>query len=158
IGNTIYQFDGNSWTPYYTMPAATARSMFKTATRLIIAQDSRLIFIPDAGTPQVANETFLIQRPRQIIEASNGQVWFADLFRGLIYFESNSAQRSVIPNGPSSITNNQMANFNGKMYVTSSSIGRAWTPIGNQNGFYISDAYNWSTRNSFSDAALANRP
>jgi hypothetical protein len=158
IGNIVYQFDGNSWSPYYTMPTANATSLLKTSARLVVAQDSRLIIIPDGGTPTIVNESFFLQRPQQVIETAEGTLWYADLFRGLIKFESASVQTPVTPNGPQSLGNSQMDYLGGRMYVGSSPIGRGWTPTANQDGYYISEAFIWGFANQFNVPQLANRP
>jgi hypothetical protein len=154
IGSVVYAYDGNSWSPFYTMPAVGATSLLKTPRRLIITQDGRIIIIPVSGAPVVANETFYIQRPRQIAEDINGELWYADFFRGLVKFVSASEQLPVTPNGPGSITNSQMEYYQGKMWVTSSPINRGWTPTGNLNGYYISDNHFWENRNQFNTPFL----
>lgn len=156
-GNLVYRFDGESWIPYYTMPIANATSMLKTATRLIITMDGRIITIPDGGSPVVANESFYLQRPRQITEDKEGVLWYADLFRGLIKYESVDKQTPVTPNGPFSTSNCQMDYFAGKMWVTSSPIGRGWSPTGNKNGFYFSENYFWNSYNLFNTPFLENK-
>jgi hypothetical protein len=158
VGSTIYQFDGNSWMPFYTMPAPNANAILKTTNRLIIAQDNRLIFIPNVGVPSIINETFFLQRPQQVIETASGELWYADLFRGLIKFESAAIQTPITPNGPPSIGNSQMDYMGGKMYVGSSPIGRGWTPTGNQDGYYVSESFIWTSANQFNVPALVNRP
>lgn len=156
INNTIFKKDGETWVSFYDTPGWSTISMFKGKERLIITQylysgnniaDQRIVIINDNGSVNIAPANFFIQRPVQIIENEAGEIYYADVFRGLISFESASRQIDIIPNGPSGPTCKEADFLQGKMWVASSSIERNWNPVFNKNGFYASENYFWENFN-----------
>lgn len=156
INNTIFKKNGENWVSYYDTPGWTTISMFKGKNRLLFSQylysgnnitDQRIVIIDDNGNINIATANFFIQRPVQIIENEAGEIYYSDVFRGLVSYESTSKQSDIVPNGPSGPTCKEADFLQGKMWVASSSIERNWNPVFNKNGFYASENYFWENFN-----------
>ncbi len=148
-GSTLYSFDGSNWSVFFTDPNWITFSLNDNNSGLQIAQQKIVannVVDKRIGRWNGSSFTFLtnfnIERPLQVLEDRDGVLWHADLFRGIV--KDNASFESIVPNGPFAITNREMAYLNGTMYVTSSDITNSWFPVGNRNGFYACNNYNWT--------------
>ncbi len=151
IDNVLYQFDGTNWTTFFTADANwVTRNLNNSYGQLLIAQQKK------NGTDIIDNRigkwnstTFNfftngnISYPLQILQDKNGDLWHADLYRGLVHQEGGNFN-GIYPNAPPNITSKEMEFLNNTLWVTSSPITDSWSPTSNKNGIYECTDYTWS--------------
>jgi len=147
VGSVIYRYEDDLWMPYYNMPANEINGMYKSPNRLIACQNDRIAFIPDNGSPTIASGVYYIARPLQILETDNGEVYYADLYRCVVRYDSPSSQSPILPNGPARPNSKGIDFLDQTVYIGSSPISAGWYPTFNADGFYFAKDYFWSTRN-----------
>lgn len=158
IGNSIYQFDGTDWTIFLTTPQWTTKHLNTTNGLLTIAQH----FLTGTTVTNVRigkwngsdftyfSGNYYIGFPLQVLADKNGDLWHADLYRGLIRQEGgNFADK--IPNGPFSINSREMDFLNGTMWSSSSGIRNGWNPdnLPESKYFYGCTDYFWENFNQY---------
>lgn len=154
IGNALFQYDGTSWTYLFAEANWETVHLNNSNGQLLITQhkiisnnvtDSRIGFwngIDFTFYTHVSN----IEMPMQLLQDRNGNLWHADLYRGLVQ-QSNTNFNAIIPNGPLGISNKEMDFLGKTLWVTSSTISNGWNPTGLPKGnhFYSCEDYTWTT-------------
>lgn len=161
IGNTLYQYDGTSWSTLFTDASWQTMQLNNAYGQLLIAQQKVVgSNITDARIGKWNGTSFTfytgnfnIARPTQILQDKNGDLWHTDQYRGLIRQE-NGQFNAKIPNAPIAITSKEMDFLNGTLWVTSSDIRNGWSPVFNQNGIYKCTDYNWENYTIYNTPAL----
>lgn len=159
----IYAYNGSIWELLEQTTDWTTVDISAQEDKLAVAQQ-KLNFsgglIDKRIGVKIGNENFVyenngnyIQIPKKISIDAIGNVWYADLFRSLVKYE-NGDFGIFYPNGPLDATNNQMAYFDKKIYVSGSPISRNITPTGSRAGLYVYDGI-WQNYNPDNTAALA---
>lgn len=169
-GNSIYKFDGTTATLLFTESNWITKHLNNANGQLQIAQQ-KINGTGDAIDGRIGkwngttfaffSSHYNISRPLQIIEDENNNIWFADVFTGLIKQNGGSFD-AFNPNGPNSITSREMEYYNNTLWVTSSNIRNGWNPSFNKNGIYqLHDGtwtnmtiYNTPTLDTFFDIAV----
>jgi len=163
VGNTIYQFDGSTWSAFFTEAGWITKHLNTANGQLSIIQH----FLTGINVTNVrigkwngSNFTFFsgnyyIGFPLQVLTDKNGDLWHADEYRGLIRQEGgNFADK--IPNGPFSINSREMDFLNGTMWSSSSGIRNGWNPdnLPESKYFYGCTDYFWENFNQFNYSIL----
>lgn len=155
IDNTLYQFDGNNWSVFFSEAEWNTLHLNNSNGQLQIAQhkinggnvvDKRIGKWNGSAFTYVAAQ-FDIERPMQVLNDKNGNFWHADEYRGLIRQQDNGNLSSVIPNAPYTINCREMEYYNGTLWATSSAIKNNWNPSGLQSAKTFSSYTNAEWRN-----------
>mgnify|MGYP000845301395 FL=1 len=161
VGNSLYQYDGVSWNSIFSEAAWVTRHLNNSFGQLLIAQQKL------AGNDVIDNRigkwngssfSFFggssnIAYPLQILQDATGDIWYADLFRGLTHQEGGNFN-PIFPNAPPRISSKEMEYLNGEMWVASSDIRDGWNPAFNKNGIYICKDYIWDNLSIFNTPTL----
>ncbi|MCO5232330.1 MAG: hypothetical protein M9888_01185 [Chitinophagales bacterium] len=147
--SVIYQLEDDLWTPYYVMSSSSnIANIFKGEKRLIAVQTNRMSIIPDNGVPEDISGKYGIAMPLQVLENSDGRVFYADLYRSVMEYINPNNQSPILPNGPSRATSKGIDFLNNVTYVGSSPINASFHPTFNATGFYTCQDFFWTTYTS----------
>lgn len=168
VSDAIYSYDWLGWTPFFSSGSNwRTLSMYGAPNRLLFSQqqvvggnvtDKRIGRATTAGMVSFFGPDFNIERPSVILQDSDGIMWYADLFRGIIRHRDGGGFDAYNPNGPYGLTSREMDFLNGTMWISSSGDLRSWDPNstpGGSNGFYGSTKYMWDNYNEFNQAGLS---
>ncbi len=153
VNSTIYQFDGTSWTPFFSDPNWVTKDLNIAYGQLSIAQhkiisgnvtDVRIGKWNGTGFDFYSNN-FYIAYPLQTIADKDGSLWHADLYRGLVRQEGANFN-AKIPNGPYSVNSKEMDFLNGTLWSSSSAIRNSFNPndLPESKFFFACKDYNWT--------------
>lgn len=162
IGNTLYQWDGISWTTFFTEAGWVTRHLNYSNGHLLIAQQKL-----DGGGNVIGNRigkwnggsfSFFtdangVAYPLQVVEDRNNKIWAADLYRGLSYL-GGSNFTAIYPNAPPRISCKEMEFLGETLWVASSNITDSWSPTFNKNGIYYCTDYHWENLNIYETPLL----
>lgn len=161
ISNTLYQFDGTSWSTFFTESNWITTHLNNSNGQLLIAQykvvsgdvQDKRIGTWNGATFDFLSAQFNIERPLQILKDKNVNFWHADEYRGLIFHNGNNLN-TIIPNAPYDISSKEMDFVNGTLWVASSSIKSGWNPVYNRSGFYKYQQEEWQNYNVYNYSTL----
>ncbi len=160
IDNTLYQYDGVVWAIIFSEINWVTRNLNNSYGQLLIAQQKKIgDDIVDNRIGKWNGTTFsfftgeYISYPLQILQDLNGELWHADLYRGLVHQEGGNFN-NIFPNAPPRITSKEMEYLNGTLWVASSDIRDSWSPTFNKNGIYMCQDYSWDNLNIFNTPTL----
>jgi ligand-binding sensor domain-containing protein len=155
ISSNIYNYDGSSWQLAFSENDWTTLDLSVDNNHLQIVQHKIISgnFV-DKRVGKWQTNTFIfydtqnnIGYPLSILEDKNQQTWFADLYSGLVKQTPNPYR--ILPNGPGSITNKDMAFAGNTLFVASSNAGNSANPTYNKNGIYILKDEFWTNYNQY---------
>lgn len=161
-GNTVYQQEGAAWSVLFTADAGwITRHLNDSYGQLLIAQQKKVgnDFVDNRiGKWDGTSFTFYtgpnsIAYPLQVLQDRTGDLWHADLYRGLVHQEGGNFN-AIYPNAPPRITSKEMEYLNGELWVASSDIRDGWNPVFNKNGIYICNDYTWDNLNIYNTPTL----
>jgi ligand-binding sensor domain-containing protein len=161
-GDTIYEFDGTGWIPFFFEEGWSTSYMKASGGELTLTQrtgegevpdNARILSVHSDGISIFYEDETYIEAPLQAVVDSAGTLWSADLLRGLVEFR-DEVYREINPNGPASSKVLDMVVHNGTLWVAPGELSGSYTAVGNRDGFfeYINDFWIWHSR--FSIAAL----
>ncbi len=160
VGNTLYQFDGTNWSMLFSEANWATRHLNNSNGQLLIAQQKEVggnITNNRVGKWNGSSFTFFtdgdIGYPLQVVNDKNGNIWCADLYRGLTHQSGSNFYQSY-PNAPPQITSKEMEFSNGILWVASSGIRDNWNYTFNMNGIYYCNDYSWDNLNIYNTPAL----
>lgn len=159
VGNTLYQYDGINWTSFFTDANWVTRNLTTSYGQLVIAQqklNGTTVTDNRVGKWNGSSFTFFtndIGYPLQVLQDNTGNIWCADLYRGLIH-QSGGSFNPIFPNAPPHITSKEMEFLNGTLWVASSDIRDTWNYMFNKNGVYMCNNYFWDNLNIYNTPAL----
>ncbi|MDB5227166.1 MAG: Two component regulator propeller [Bacteroidota bacterium] len=153
VGNTLYQFDGTNWSVFFMDANWLTMHLNNSYGQLLIAQQKSVggnIVDKRVGRWNGSAFTFYsgqfnIERPLQVLQDKNGELWHADLYRGLVHQQGGNFN-VIAPNAPYSINCKEMDYMNGTMWVSSSAIRNGWNPdnLPDSRSFYACTNYTWT--------------
>ncbi len=166
---TIYRNEGDGWESFYTESGWKNKFLRSYNNELFFIQyqeiggnfqDRQIGTIDASGTIGFLDPNFYIDRPASCFRDENGNIWIADIYKGLSMNQNNS-YINFLPNTPSGLSSREMAYMDGSFYVTNSAIGTglnyAYSPpviYKNTNGFWTNlNQYNVPAFNGYKDFA-----
>ena len=161
IDNTLYQYDGTNWSVLFSESGWITNHLNNSNGQLWIAQYK--IVSGDIAAKRIGKwngtsftflpNDFFIERPLQLLQDKNNNLWHADEFRGLVH-QNGTSFSNVIPNAPYDISSKDMDFADGNLWVASSSIKSGFNPVYNRSGFYKYSNQEWKNFGSFEFPAL----
>ena len=161
VDNTIYQFDGTNWTTLFSEPDWISMHLNNSNGELLVSQykivsgniTDRRIGKWNGSSFAFLAPNFAIERPLQLLQDKNGNLWHADEYRGLMHHQSGG-YNSIIPNAPLDISSKDMDFEDGKLWVASSDIRNNFIPVYNRSGFYKYENQEWRNYSAFEFPAI----
>lgn len=152
---SIYYYSNNNWQLAFSATDWTTVDLSSHNNSLYISQHKIVLnVLADKRIGKWQNNTFnfyptdyIIGYPLAILEDKNNQVWYADLYSGLVK-QTPNPQR-INPTSPGSITNRDMTFVDDKLFVASSNASSSANPTFNKNGIYILNEGNWTNFNQY---------
>lgn len=158
--DTLYEYNGTSWTQKYFATRETFSTLETIGGTLYysIWNDNNTTagkqgtIDVNAGTLNGFNTQGHV-RPLNWFSA-NGKRWEADNWNGFFKHE-NSVTQNLNPNGPFSSTSYDLeVGSDGTLYVAAGGVDDSYGSTFNSGGFYIKRGINWENRNIYSDGNL----
>ena len=152
VGNTIYNFDGTDWQPFYSENNWQTKFLNIGNDKMVFSQwkysgsdvvEARIVLFNGTNFEKIDGSAIL-QRPTSVAIDNQNRVWYADLYVGLNYF-NNGNTTSILPNGPYAETVGKIDAMNGSIYAASAPIITRWDPLFNGVGLYTAKDYFWET-------------
>jgi ligand-binding sensor domain-containing protein len=154
--DTVWKFDGNSWTNFYSQSSWNIKQLKVTGDKLWIALwiDTANVFLSKWATVDNANniaEVIFQSSIRPLDISYDGKYWVADFWSGLMRYDNVSAKHeSFIPNGPFSNGVFNMAIHEDILYLAAGGTDEAYiTPNNNRDGIQVFKENFWRAYNSF---------
>lgn len=156
IRDTIYRFDGNSWSVFYQQNSWNVKQLKTSGNKLWIslwldtASANNGKWVAVDATNSAAEVVFQSSiRPLDI--SIDGKYWVADLWSGLLrYDDINGTKISFIPNGPVSNGVFNMAIHDDVLYLAAGGTDEAYiTSNNNRDGLVMLKDGNWRYYNYF---------
>lgn len=159
--DTLFRYDGTSWTPFYfdTAHTITAAGIdngtyyFSLISKLITQGKNGKI---NSNGSLTVNLTQGHVRPIGWFE-ENGTAYDADEWNGLFKIQSGNVE-NIKPNGPASANIHQLEFSDGALFVSPGSVNDSWVGLYNRDGFFVYENFEWKSRNQYTDNVLTNYP
>ena len=158
VADTIYKYDGTIWEQFFFDAGWKTKQLKSTSNKLLITQISgidepadscRVLMIDiDGEVTEVKSSTQLSYISQSDLD-KEGVLWIADSYRGLVKYKDNNYSYYE-PNGPASSRVQDMASFNGTLYVAPGETDATWIYQYNRDGFFQYDEYGyWAAVNNY---------
>lgn len=107
----------------------------------------KVLFIEEDGTV-TASGSRCVDRPRYAIETEDGQIWYADQFRGIRFVDTPGNTCQVLDfNSPGSHNSSEIALANNKVYVAAGGIASNQVALNRVDGIFVREENEWLTFN-----------
>lgn len=159
FGDTLFEYNGTSWTKVWHDSANTITSLFVNNNKLYFTkQNNNYTQWGDNGKIDLNDSLAIIPctnhpRPLGWFEDANGVNWEADEWFGL-YRNTATGSEKIIPDGPYTSAVWDVAIYNGNLYVASGGVDDSWIGSGNTDGFFVRKDDKWEVRNLYTDGNL----
>lgn len=162
IEGIIYQFDGSGWLPWYDAGDYAIRSVHVRNDYLILNEYQGVDGVPDSVRIRVYEGSVLaesldgsqLSQPMAIDRDANGDLWIADIIRGLTQVRTGQVLTYINPDGPQTPRSFDMSSGNGQLFVAPGGVNNSFNKLFNRDGFFRFDGNSWFTYNAFNIAAL----
>ena len=104
---------------------------------------------------QVTDSFTTLGKPVQSLVLSDGSVWIADAFNGMLKKEGGNASLKVKPQGPASVGSFDILPHDGELYVAHGGYNDNWTYIYNNSGFSHFKDGKWTEYNRWTRQEMA---
>jgi hypothetical protein len=149
--DSVFQFDGQTWSPYYVRPGLDVKKMHAFPDQLVITHigtaGARTTVLYASGQA----DSVSVPQPLEAITAG-GSTWIADLYIGLQHY-SNGSLATVYPNGPQSSKVFDLAvnSQSHSVYVAPGGWNSSFGFVFNQDGFFaeIDDYWNHYDKSTY---------
>ena len=155
--DTLFRFDGTEWESFFYDTIWVTNEVRSTENYLLLTQvfgpnspsDScRVIKIDAEGAvTEIVNDVDLAYITQSDIDAA-GDVWMADIYRGLTKFDGSNYS-AYTPNGPGSDRVFDMKSIGNLLFVAPGEINASWNYLYNRDGFFALDYGSWSSFTKF---------
>ena len=148
--DTLYVFDGGSWTYFDTTIYNELRSITSLHNKMSVCGDGYMVVYNSNDSLihtiyQYFGFANSYPNPKEAFAALNGDYWIADGGQGLVKNSNIFDYMNVHPNGPRFATAFDMSVENSNLWVASSGVSASWNPQFKSEGIasYINN--NWNT-------------
>jgi hypothetical protein len=155
--DTLFRFDGNSWTKVAFDTALKVVALDSKNNTLFlmchhrISGQGNVLKIDENGNQQLI--TNVVGIPIQYFEDDYGNVWKADLYNGVFKNDEN-----INPNSPWSFNSFCVAIQNNITWISGGGTDASWGYTYNTSGMYVLENNQWRNFNEYSWPPLANFP
>lgn len=149
--DSVFVYDNNSWTVFFTEATWTITNIRSTSGKLIITErkndgSAKITSLnPDGSIARILQQAGLITTPKKTIILNNNY-WVADSSSGLTKFMSTGSE-SYIPNSPFSFAGGQIIFSNNSFYATAGQVNDNWQKQNNKNGYFKFSQGQWTNYN-----------
>ncbi len=150
INGELFQYDGDNLESVYQEEGFHIQFLEEGTEHLITGfsrdvDGNGLVFFFREDGGFTTSGGVCVNRPRNAIELTNGQIWYADVFRG-IRFVNTPGERCTSRNfnSPHSHNNSEIALDGDKVYVASGGIRTNQTALNRVEGVFILEDGQWS--------------
>lgn len=155
--DTLFEFNGTSWSALYFDPQHTIQSLLTVNSNLYFSEwgssgsSSKNGKVDAAGTVSFLNGSF--GAPNGWFESS-GFAWTTELYGGLYKNAVGNTER-ILPDGPGSAAVFDVDAVDGVLNVAPGGTTDSWEYTWNSDGFFVYKNSQWKTTNQYSFAPLA---
>jgi len=159
IDDTIFEFNGTGWSPFYTDTAWRIVNILLSNSKMILCESSETedyvgrVKVRD-GAGFITYTEPEIRLPRDCEFEQEGDFWIADGVNGLIGIKNGEAQSPAFPNGPGSVNVQGLAAGYGELWVAPGSVNEFLGYGFNSDGAFSFASGYWNTYNQYSVPSL----
>jgi len=141
FGDSIYTFSGGTWSVVFGDTAWNSVSITEGNGEIYVCQskktgfNGRMIKIFLGTQPVDIMNVSQLGIPHEGIKGADGQLYFADQFHGLVFYDGVQ-QGSRLPEGPLSASVRRIATANKSLYVAPGGVDATWDFLFNKDGVF----------------------
>lgn len=158
VDEEVYVYDGTNWSFHFEFTSYSFLS-FERAKGFLIANTSstftdKIIRIYPDGTGGIYWDQALAANLPKAIEDEQGNIWFADNFKGFGFKAPDYTEKKINVEGPPHINSGDIYVHKDEIWVASSNLEPKWNPKANSSGLYSFIDGSWSSINPWTDPKL----
>lgn len=152
-GNTLYGWDGNNWTVFYTggwplIQASVSENKLLLCERQTTGPARIVILQASGATERLISQTAAVSFPRKAMLINNTP-WVADQFAALSQIQSDNSHINYQPSSPQGIAGGDLLVYDKTLYAASGAVNDAWNYQYNGEGLFILQEGNWNNVNRY---------
>lgn len=160
--DVLYAFDGGGWLPWYDAGEWTIQHASSLGTELLLTEflgpstgpdSTRIRVLEDETLAQTLQGSFL-SVPVQTVRDAAGDLWIADLIRGLLRYRNADDVLTINPDGPLTSQVFSLVSGLGNVVVAPGSVNGSWNKLFNRDGFFQLTEFGWNNINRFNNPAM----
>jgi ligand-binding sensor domain-containing protein len=160
--DVLYAFDGSGWLPWYDAGEWTIRHVSSRGAELLLTEFLGSVTGPDSTRIRVLQSESLAQTlqgdflslPMQAVRDAAGDLWIADLIRGLLRYRSEADVLTINPDGPLTSQVFSLISGLGNVVVAPGSVNGSWNKLFNRDGFFQLTEFGWNNINQFNTPGM----
>lgn len=158
VDEEVYVFDGTSWSFHFEFTNYSFLS-FERANGFLIGNTTstftdKIIRIYPDGSGGILWDQDLAANLPKAIEDEQGNIWFADNFKGFGVKAPDYTEKKIKVQGPPHINTGDIYVHKDEVWVASSNLEPKWNPKANSSGLYSFIDGTWDAINPWSDPKL----
>lgn len=156
--DTLFEFNGTSWSALYYDPQHTIRSLLTVNDNLYFSEwgsggaSSKNGKVDASGTVSFLSGSF--GGPNGWFESS-GVAWTTELYGGLYKTTVGNSER-ILPDGPGSAAVFDIDVVDGVLNVAPGAVDDSWSFLWNDHGFFVYKDNKWKQTNKYSFPPMSN--
>jgi len=157
-GDSLFQWQQNTWAPWYT-DGWQLKNLSLNGSQLLLCelqpatQAARVLSLDGNAAITATLQNELITTPAQAT-ALGTDIWIADAQNGLLLYDGNAFTR-LTPNAPAAIAGGNLLFINSSLWATAGAVSSSWTATGNRSGYFVFENEEWHNYNYSTQPYLA---
>lgn len=155
--DTLYQFDGSSWTIYQPFLGLAQHSLVVSEQNLVVTQNGVVVALDKELNESGRIFTYVFGKsdPRYAVLDEQGKFWIADRNHGLVTGNDSYTNERILPDGPQSNSSFKLTSFEGKIAVATGGVfASSYNNQFKTEGFYLLENGSWDHVSKQKDAVL----